>query len=173
MKATRYGMVVGATILSYALAGSCFAANGALAGSVVDQTSKKPVEGAKVDVSGPAQGTATTQADGSFTIADLPPGTYDVSVEANGQQTSEPQVTVEDGQTAQATLQLAAPQGAKSAVEQIVVMAQRTSSQLARKAQEEAPNLINIRTADEIQKLPDQNTGEAIRRIPGISLETD
>ena len=173
MKATRYGMVVGATILSYALAGSCFAANGALAGSVIDQTSNKPVEGAKVDVSGPAQGTATTQADGSFTIADLPPGTYDVSVEANGQQTSEPQVTVEDGQTAQATLQLAAPQGAKSAVEQIVVMAQRTSSQLARKAQEEAPNLINIRTADEIQKLPDQNTGEAIRRIPGISLETD
>jgi len=27
--------------------------------------------------------------------------------------------------------------------------------------------------ADEMQKLPDVNTGEAIRRVPGISLETD
>lgn len=32
---------------------------------------------------------------------------------------------------------------------------------------------MNITTADEIARLPDVNTGEAVRRIPGISLETD
>jgi TonB-dependent receptor len=43
----------------------------------------------------------------------------------------------------------------------------------AREAQMEAPNLINIATYTEIRKLPDVSTGEAVRRIPGVSLETD
>jgi TonB-dependent receptor len=59
------------------------------------------------------------------------------------------------------------------AIEQITVLGQRTSLELARAAQEQAPNLLNVMTADEMQKLPDVNTGEAIRRVPGISLETD
>jgi len=36
-----------------------------------------------------------------------------------------------------------------------------------------APNLINFITAEEIKDLPDINAGEAIRRLPGVSLETD
>jgi TonB-dependent receptor len=60
-----------------------------------------------------------------------------------------------------------------NALDQITVSAQRTTLEMARAAQQEAPNLINLMTADEMQKLPDVNTGEAIRRVPGISLETD
>ncbi|MFK2855878.1 TonB-dependent receptor [Dyella humi] len=53
------------------------------------------------------------------------------------------------------------------------VVAPRTTEEMARLTQENAPNLINIRTGDEIHALPDVNTAEAVRRIPGISLETD
>ena len=60
-----------------------------------------------------------------------------------------------------------------SALEEIVVQAQRASAETARAAQLEAPNLINLTTASEMARLPDVNTGEAVRRIPGISLETD
>lgn len=59
------------------------------------------------------------------------------------------------------------------ALEEIVVQAQRATSEVARAAQFEAPNLINLTTAAEMARLPDVNTGEAVRRIPGISLETD
>ncbi len=59
------------------------------------------------------------------------------------------------------------------ALREITVLGQRTTPEIARAAQREAPNLINLTTADEMQKLPDVNTGEAIRRVPGISLETD
>ena len=59
------------------------------------------------------------------------------------------------------------------ALEEIVVQAQRASAETARAAQFEAPNLINLTTAAEMARLPDVNTGEAVRRIPGISLETD
>ena len=60
-----------------------------------------------------------------------------------------------------------------SALEQITVLGQRTTPEIARAAQEQALNLINLTTAEEMQRLPDVNTGEAIRRVPGISLETD
>lgn len=53
------------------------------------------------------------------------------------------------------------------------VVAPRTTEETARKTQENAPNLINIRTGDQIHALPDVNTAEAVRRIPGVSLETD
>ena len=60
-----------------------------------------------------------------------------------------------------------------SAIETVVIEAQRTSNGIARKAQEEAPNLINLMTAVDMRKLPDVNIAESVRRIPGISLETD
>src|SRR3984893_2564628 len=58
-------------------------------------------------------------------------------------------------------------------LEEITVQTQRSTPEMAREAQRQAPNLINLITAEEMQKLPDVNTGEAIRRVPGISLETD
>ena len=63
--------------------------------------------------------------------------------------------------------------GSPNALNEITVLGQRTTPEIAREAQREAPNLINVTTAEEMQKLPDVNTGEAIRRVPGISLETD
>ena len=63
--------------------------------------------------------------------------------------------------------------GTESAVEQIIIQAQRSTNALARAAQKEAPNLINLMTAEDIKKLPDVSVGEALRRMPGISLETD
>ena len=60
-----------------------------------------------------------------------------------------------------------------SALETITISAQRTPNSVARKAQEEAPNLINVMTVEDMRKLPDVNIAETVRRIPGISLETD
>ena len=53
------------------------------------------------------------------------------------------------------------------------VVAPKTSDEAARSTQQLAPNLINLRTEDQIKKLPDVNTAEAVRRIPGVSIETD
>jgi TonB-dependent receptor len=61
----------------------------------------------------------------------------------------------------------------EDALEEITVLAQRTTLEIARAAQEQSLNLINLTTAEEMKRLPDVNTGEAVRRIPGISLETD
>lgn len=53
------------------------------------------------------------------------------------------------------------------------VTAQLTSASTARMIQQYAPNMVNVIPATSIEKLPDVNAAEAVRRVPGISLETD
>lgn len=54
----------------------------------------------------------------------------------------------------------------------IVVTAPRQEEK-ARKAQHDAPNLINVQSAEAIDKYPDFNSAEALSRVPGISLSSD
>lgn len=61
----------------------------------------------------------------------------------------------------------------QSAMSVVTVQAQRTSTSEARAAQKEAGNLVNLMTVEEMRKLPDVNIAESVRRVPGISLETD
>ncbi len=82
-------------------------------------------------------------------------------------------LSVSAAKAADATAAEDGTQGSETALSEITVTAQRTTVQEARDIQMEAPNLINIATYTEIRKLPDVSTGEAVRRIPGISLETD
>ena len=65
------------------------------------------------------------------------------------------------------------PSLSNDAIQVIKIDAQRATNANAREAQEQAPNLVNLMSAAEMGKLPDVNIAEAVRRIPGISLETD
>jgi TonB-dependent receptor len=70
---------------------------------------------------------------------------------------------------AQAALADAVP---SSAVDEVVVTAPRQEDK-ARARQEEAPNIIDVQSAETIAKYPDFNAAEALGRIPGVSLSTD
>jgi TonB-dependent receptor len=65
------------------------------------------------------------------------------------------------------------PAAPAAPIQSVTITNQRTPQAIARAEQEDAPNLVNVMTADDIRKLPDVNAGEAVRRLPGISLETD
>jgi TonB-dependent receptor len=80
-------------------------------------------------------------------------------------------ITVQLFSTTTHAQQMAKP--GPNALETVVIESQRSTNALARSAQEEAPNLINVMTAEEMRKLPDVNIAESVRRMPGISLETD
>ncbi len=59
-----------------------------------------------------------------------------------------------------------------SQVRELVVTAPRQEV-VARQIQFAAPNLVNIQSAETIQKYPDFNAAEALGRIPGVSISTD
>ncbi len=66
----------------------------------------------------------------------------------------------------------AAATAAVTAVGTVVVTAPRQAA-VARLEQYEAPNLINVQSAETIAQYPDFNAAEALGRIPGVSLSTD
>ena len=59
-----------------------------------------------------------------------------------------------------------------SEVSGVVVTAPR-QEQVARQIQFAAPDIINVQSAETIQKYPDFNAAEALGRIPGVSISTD
>ncbi len=54
------------------------------------------------------------------------------------------------------------------AMQEIVVTAQRTTVHLARSAQKDAENIVDVLSYDEMRKLPVVNSGDAVRMIPHI-----
>ncbi|MDB5908389.1 MAG: TonB-Xanth-Caul: TonB-dependent receptor [Massilia sp.] len=61
----------------------------------------------------------------------------------------------------------------QSAMEVVPNETRRTSVAAARAAQQVADKLINAVTVEETRTLVDVNIAEAVRRLPGISLEPD
>jgi hypothetical protein len=70
---------------------------GSVSGTVTDSSTGKPVAGAAVSAPGFS---VSTGSDGSYTLAGLPPGSYQVSVSAYGYQNATATVTVTAGQAA-------------------------------------------------------------------------
>jgi TonB-dependent receptor len=54
----------------------------------------------------------------------------------------------------------------------IVITAPRDDAK-ARETQRNAPNVINVQSAESIAKYPDFNAAEALSRVPGVSLSSD
>ena len=91
-------------ILTFALSAMAQIQNGQFTGSVTDP-SGAAVANAKITISNTATGlsvTANSNATGAFQVAELPPGTYKITIEAAGFKTfSDVGVTLNAGSTAQ------------------------------------------------------------------------
>jgi len=143
--------------------------DGDVAGHVLRSRDSQPIAEVPVQIK-ETGAKATTNAQGAYTFGHLPPGAYTLIVTPSGAAPIQRKITVVAGRTAQEDITVGAEMGA---LESITVLAQRTPITVAREAQYEAPNLVNITTYEEIRKVPDISVAEAVRRIPGISLETD
>ena len=141
--------------------------SGHIEGRVLRGKEERPLVGAVVVVK---ETGAVTHAgpDGRFVFDGLPAGKVTLQVNAEGMEPIERSVDSADGKPVDIAVEAAA-----SALETIVVQAQNVPNDIARAAQQEAFNIVNITTAEEIRKLPDVNAAEALSRIPGISLESD
>jgi TonB-dependent receptor len=139
---------------------------------------QQPVAGAQVTLRELGSSVTTAQ-DGSFAFHGVKEGQYTMVVAENGSAPSEHEVVLRAGQHIEQDVELAAADaGATGPVHAITldalkVTAQTTPLEMARVIQQFAPNMVNVLPATEIEKLPDVNAAEAVRRIPGISLETD
>lgn len=112
----------------------------------------------------------TTDANGHYAFPDLTPGTYTIVFDATGAAPATESVTVVANRQTKLDVLLGEP---VRALEKVTIVAQNASYDMARAAQQDAENIVNVLAGQEIRKLPVVNAGDAVRRIPGVQLETD
>ncbi len=145
------------------------AQTGTITGVILDEAGLG-MPGATVYVQSLNRGTAA-DVQGKFTLFNVPEGDYEIEVSFIGYEMAKAAVRVSTGQTA--TARIALTQGAVLG-EEIIVLGDRLKGQAkALNQQRNNANITNIVAADQIGRFPDANIGDAMKRIPGITMQND
>lgn len=157
------------SLLSLLFASFVFAQTGNIQGTISDENGIY-VPGANVMLPELSKG-AITNFDGRFTIVDVPIGTYTLKVTFLGYQNIEQEVTISENQTIEIALFIN-PKTTK--LDGVEVTAYGLGGQSkALNTQKNNLNITNVVSTDQIGKFPDANIGDAVKRIPGITMQVD
>ena len=142
---------------------------GTVTGVVVNAENGLTLAGVALEVPGTAL-RAVSRADGRFTILRVPAGGQSVQARYIGFAPQSVPVTVTSGGVARVRLELR-PQAVE--IEGIEVVGLQVGQAAALNQQLNAINVTNVVAADQIGRFPDANIGDALKRIPGISVQVD
>lgn len=143
--------------------------SGSLNGRIVDKQTGFPVPGATIAMINSKRGTIAKN-DGTFTLLKVPDGAIRLRVSSVGYVTD----TLEIAESEVSTfITIALDLDIRSA-EQINVYGESGRGQARALGQQKTgANITNIVSADQIGRFPDQNVGDAMKRIPGIAVQYD
>ncbi|WP_039866446.1 TonB-dependent receptor [Pedobacter sp. BAL39] len=161
-------------ILLFAIIMTClstmtFAQSGLLTGQVTDQQ-KLSLPGAVLNLT-PGNIHTVSDTYGKFQFLNVPQGTYKLTVTYIGYNifTTEVTMTRERVVTVNVGMEEAAIVG-----KEVVIMGDRLRGQAkALNIQKNKMNVSNIVSADQVGRFPDANIGDAVKRIPGITMQND
>ncbi|MCF8217332.1 MAG: TonB-dependent receptor [Chlorobium sp.] len=139
-------------------------------GRVLDQSDGMPLPGVSVSVKGGQQGAITDQS-GYFRIDNIAGNSAVVAVSCLGYASAEYPVSFLSGKPVALSIEL--QPGLVMGREVVVIGEQLKGQAKALNQQKNSDNITNIIAADQIGKFPDSNTGDALKRIPGISVFGD
>lgn len=109
--------------------------------------------------------------DGQFTLVGVPEGTYTLQISYIGYGNVDQTVSVVSGKTASVVVEL---MPSNYQLDEVEVAAQGLSGQgKALNTQRTNLNITNVVSTDQIGKFPDANIGDAVKRIPGITMQVD
>lgn len=144
--------------------------SGVITGKVIEKMTKASLPGATVKLNVGNRYTISNQI-GDYEFLKVPEGTYEVEVIYMGYQSQKQNVTVSKG--GNAVIHFYLEDGAV-AMNQVTVMGDRLRGQArALNQQKNKSNITNIISSDQVGRFPDANIGEALRRVPGITMQND
>ncbi len=146
-----------------------FAQTSILKGKVMDSKDQFSLPGATLRISEGNRFTVS-DANGNFEFLDLPVGTYQLTVDYLGYDhfSQQVQVTSTNGQL-QVLLE-----AASNSIDEVTVMGDIAKGQAkALNQQKNNSNITNIISSDQVGRFPDQNIGDALKRVPGITMQND
>lgn len=155
--------------LSQLITLTVFAQTGSITGVITDAKTNETIIGANVVIQGTSVG-AATDIEGKFTINNVKPGTYSLSVSFITYKThTVPDVVVEAGKISSVTLQL---QEDATELNEIVVTGTRqinTDVSLI-SAIRESKLVVSGISQEQIARVPDRDAAQIMQRVPGVSI---
>ena len=141
---------------------------GSISGHATD-VNHDALVGARVEVQ-PSGYSVTTDQQGAFTISDLTPGKYTLTITYVGFKPFSTEVTVQSGAVTSADEALEI----ESVNQQVIVPGEREHGEIEALNREiNADNIVQVLPAEVITSLPNTNIADAVGRLPSVSLERD
>lgn len=143
---------------------------GVISGKIIDAEGNLSLPGAAITLNQGNRYTVSTQI-GNYEFLNVPQGTYKIMVTYLGYQSIEKEVTVEGGKNSIINFVLST---GSDHLEEIVIQGQILKGQArALNQQKSNQNITNIISSDQIGRFPDANVGDALKRVPGITMQND
>lgn len=112
-----------------------------------------------------------TDVNGRFTFVNVPANDYTVKISFVGYEKKEERLSVSSGGTVSIRINMVP---GVMLGDEILVLGDRLKGQAkALNQQRNSGNVTNIVAADQIGRFPDANIGDAMKRIPGITMQND
>jgi len=153
------------------------ASTGALAGRVLNSTTRDYVSAAEIRIQGTSL-VATTASDGSYRLPAVPAGLALVTVTYTGSATERASIQIEPGRTATLDFELkSATFGAAGTPRDVLklgaflVSSEREGNAKAIMEQRNSMNLTNSVSSDYFGDVAEGNVGEFLKNMPGVDIE--
>ncbi|KYG80324.1 TonB-dependent receptor [Roseivirga seohaensis] len=156
-------------LLALLFSSVAIAQNGIISGKVTDEIGLG-LPGATVFIPTINKG-SVTDVNGNYTIIEIPAGDHNITVSYVGYKKVEQLITVVAGQT---TLGNITMEPGYTQTGEVMVVGDRLKGQAkALNQQRTNANITNVVSADQVGRFPDANIGDALKRIPGITIQND
>lgn len=146
------------------------AQSGVIAGKVVDSNDQFSLPGASLRIENTNKYTVSDQ-NGNYQFLNLDPGTYTVLIDYLGYETISQEIVVTENKTA--TINFELTNGLNELSEVVIVGDYLKGQAKALNQQKNNGNITNIISSDQVGRFPDANVGDALKRVPGITMQND
>ena len=142
-----------------------------VSGSVTDAANTVSFQGAVVSIDG-REGSATTDERGRFRLSNVPAGTHTLVISYVGTTSTRMEITVPPEGLDLGDVAIGATD-LTGLVEEVIVYGQAAAFASALNQERAAINTKSVLDTDAMGQFPDQNVAEALRRLSGVTVETD
>lgn len=150
-----------------ALVGS--AQKGVISGKVLDSEDKMPLPGAMLEIVGMNKYTISDR-NGRFEFLNVLAGSYTIEVKYIGYASARENVVLTGSANAIANFELATM---GTELQEVVVGDRLRGQAKAINQQKTNRNITNVISSDQVGRFPDANIGDALKRVPGITMQND
>lgn len=143
---------------------------GVVSGKVTESEEGFSLPGATIKLNTGNRYTVSDQ-NGEFEFLNVPVGTYEIEITYIGYQKQKQTVTVESKKNVSVKFILIP---GNDELKEVVVIGDRLRGQAkAINQQKTNKNITNVISSDQVGRFPDANIGDALKRVPGITMQND